>query len=43
MPDAGAEIRQALLAALAALKAGKITPAQALEVNKAARQALQTR
>jgi hypothetical protein len=39
MPDAGADIRLALITALAALKAGKITPAEALEVDRQARQA----
>jgi hypothetical protein len=43
MPDHGAEIRLALITALAALKAGKITPAEANKINDAARQALATR
>jgi hypothetical protein len=42
MPDQGGEIRLALIMALAALKAGKITPAEALEVDRQVRQA-QTR
>jgi hypothetical protein len=40
MPDRGAEIRLALMLALQDLRAGRISPAEALEVDRRAREGM---